>query len=703
VILIPKNKNQKNNIDYNRILVASLVIVVAAFLLLNILIKSDIYPTTGLAPKGGAAKCANALDDDGDGLKDYPADLGCSSTSDSTETWSPSKDPTKELHQCDNGKDDGDLDTVADYKVTTAGDPGCTSVTDNDEKSQCENSADDDGDGKIDYGTAEGKDSKCSGYSDNVEDPKDSCSDTDGGNAKATGGTASGYDESVAFSYTDYCVSTTLLKEYYCGSKAQDYAPLTADITCAASETCSNGACVASVPTADITVLNTVGGQTTKVGVTEGSAFYINDLTNLGAKYYRIYYGTDRYMNSNNNYEDFITPYGSPTIADIKEKLVNWPTQKAALEGLINFNMVNQRNTGDLWGQGASLYQQLTQLKANGVTPILTFRNNNGGSPTGAPPANGFPFTENDWNEYWYYVFGVVYWANVYNNFGVEMSEVYNEPQFYFGGTPAQYSQLVDYTEDAIKTANDLAGVNTRLMAAVDVADTGGNNYLTRALDDEATYSYTIDYADYHNYGRFKSDITAAHEISDILSGSGKNMPMIVSEMGVYTDDTGQKLPHPYTSNDEGEEMAKSFLGLSQIQKDKPNRVEAGILFVVRGPWGVHDGLINNGIETPTYKAIKNYGRCGNGRILYQTSPDDRNFIVAKEGTAIYIYSVNTGVSTLTKAFDLSALGKTSGTFDKYDYSSANQDVLVMDNGQYNNGIVSVSAPPNGATCVIIT
>ncbi|MBU1036912.1 hypothetical protein KKF32_02665, partial [Patescibacteria group bacterium] len=66
-------------------------------------------------------QCADGLDNDGDGLIDYPNDPGCSSASDNDET-----DPS--VAQCADGLDN-DGDGLIDYP----NDPGCSSASDNDE------------------------------------------------------------------------------------------------------------------------------------------------------------------------------------------------------------------------------------------------------------------------------------------------------------------------------------------------------------------------------------------------------------------------------------------------------------------------------------------------------------------------------------------------------------------------------------------
>lgn len=80
---------------------------------------------------GTLPECRDGRDNDGDALKykggiDYPADLGCSSADDVSET-----NPA-----CNDGIDNADPeDSLADYSVLVSGggDPGCTSLDDNDE------------------------------------------------------------------------------------------------------------------------------------------------------------------------------------------------------------------------------------------------------------------------------------------------------------------------------------------------------------------------------------------------------------------------------------------------------------------------------------------------------------------------------------------------------------------------------------------
>ena len=101
-----------------------------------------------------AAQCSDGVDNDGDGLTDFPNDPGCSSTTDNTER-------NKTLMQCSDGIDN-DGDGLTDFP----NDPDCSSASDSTEAGpQCSDGVDNDGDGLIDFPN----DSGCSSANDNSE------------------------------------------------------------------------------------------------------------------------------------------------------------------------------------------------------------------------------------------------------------------------------------------------------------------------------------------------------------------------------------------------------------------------------------------------------------------------------------------------------------------------------------------------------
>jgi uncharacterized protein YkwD len=73
--------------------------------------------------------CSNGADDDGDGKVDYPADPGCTSSTDNDEYNAPTPPPPPPpSYACSNGADDD-----GDGKVDYPADPGCTGPTDSNE------------------------------------------------------------------------------------------------------------------------------------------------------------------------------------------------------------------------------------------------------------------------------------------------------------------------------------------------------------------------------------------------------------------------------------------------------------------------------------------------------------------------------------------------------------------------------------------
>jgi CSLREA domain-containing protein len=110
-----------------------------------------------------ATQCSDLVDNDGDGLIDYPADPGCESAADDSESPDPPPPP-----QCSDLQDN-DGDGLIDYPA----DPGCESATDDSESPdpppppQCSDLADNDGDGLIDYPADPG----CESATDDSESP----------------------------------------------------------------------------------------------------------------------------------------------------------------------------------------------------------------------------------------------------------------------------------------------------------------------------------------------------------------------------------------------------------------------------------------------------------------------------------------------------------------------------------------------------
>ena len=116
--------------------------------------SKNVFKITGVSP----IACQDGLDNDGDGVSDFPDDPGCDDASDRSE-----RSPTL---LCDDGIDnDGDrrrdFDPVTFATPGTGhGDPGCRDALWV-EDTQCQNGLDDDGDGLIDFDGGVSVNGKC--------------------------------------------------------------------------------------------------------------------------------------------------------------------------------------------------------------------------------------------------------------------------------------------------------------------------------------------------------------------------------------------------------------------------------------------------------------------------------------------------------------------------------------------------------------
>ena len=144
------------------------------------------------ADAGELAACADLADNDGDGKVDL-ADPGCSGSSDNDEADPPPPPPPPPPARCADGSDND-----GDGKIDLA-DPGCTGSSDNDETDPppppppppppalCADGKDNDGDGKIDMA-----DPGCTGSSDNDEtDPPPPPPASGGSSPPPSGGSTS--------------------------------------------------------------------------------------------------------------------------------------------------------------------------------------------------------------------------------------------------------------------------------------------------------------------------------------------------------------------------------------------------------------------------------------------------------------------------------------------------------------------------------
>jgi len=128
--------------------------------------------TNGGGGGGTPAQCSDGIDNDGDGLIDFPLDPGCTDVDDDSES-----NVISVSYQCSDG-----IDNDGDGKIDLL-DPGCASATDNDEtnavvvSSACSDGIDNDGDGLIDYPSDPGCVSAQDSSEYNTPPPVYQCSD----------------------------------------------------------------------------------------------------------------------------------------------------------------------------------------------------------------------------------------------------------------------------------------------------------------------------------------------------------------------------------------------------------------------------------------------------------------------------------------------------------------------------------------------
>lgn len=441
--------------------------------------------------------------------------------------------------------------------------------------------------------------------------------------------------------------------------------------------------------TATITVSGTQWGVSTAfIGATEGNVrFAITDLQDCGLNTYRIYGGMSRW-----EAQDDDGVYGSPSVAEIKANpgVINWAWWDNV--------MTNPPDNSDYWWSGTpgTTWQGnartiFNDLKTAGVRPVLTIRNvDNNDKPAWAPNP---PTTAADWNEWWEHVFATVYWLNVRNDYRVDDFEVHNEPNNGgqgWGGTEADYFELVKQTKDAINYVYTtyLPGRTYHVYAPV---TTGGSSWVNDALQQIPTY---FDSVDIHNYS---GDITGyTQQVHGWMNAAGcGHYPVWMSEWCTYRDNYGSTSFNVKT-------MINNLIRGSRPGND---HIDGSHLFTFydwdgfNGAFQNFSGLVmRDGSRREGYYAFRLAIRALKGsRPTYQSTTNNASLmaLTTKDATGTFLLVTNGGTKALTVDADLSAL-ITSGTGTMWQYSAGYMDVVVG-NPTLSNGHVIFTIPGTAA------
>jgi hypothetical protein len=449
----------------------------------------------------------------------------------------------------------------------------------------------------------------------------------------------------------------------------------------------------AEAATATVTVSGTQWGTSTcYIGATEGNVrFDVNDLTGAGINTYRIYGGMARW-----EWQDDDGVYGSPSVADIRANpnAINWAWWDSAMTTPPNGSDYWWSGTNNLWqGNARTIF---AGLKANGIRPVLTIRNrDNNGNPAWSPNP---PVSEADWNEWWEHVFATVYWLNVRNDYQVDDFEVHNEPNNRgqgWGGTEADYFELVRRTKDAIDFVYStyLPGRTYHVYAPV---ATGGSSWPNDALQQIPTF---FDSVDIHNYS---GDITAyTRQVHGWMNATGHSgYPLWLSEWATYRGGYGN-----------ASTAVKTVLN-NMLRGARPgdDHIDGSHLFTFydwdgfNGGFQNFEGLVDGtGAKRRTYYAMRMGTRAlGGCRPTYQSTSSNSNILaITTRDTlgGVSLLVTNAGNQATTIDADLSRL-LTSGTGTQWEFSAANNDVVVG-NPTLSNGHATFTIP--GTAAVLLT
>jgi len=437
---------------------------------------------------------------------------------------------------------------------------------------------------------------------------------------------------------------------------------------------------------ANVTITNSLIGQTaTSIGAVEAcTRFNIAELLDLGVKNYRVYADLARFEGVDDD-----GMYGSPTIAQIKANpnIIPWAMWDTQFDRTDAYFF--EPGCAPL---GTSNKSILTQLKANGIRPILGMRPiDNKGNPAWATSMNP-PTTQADWNEWWEYVFGLVYTINVRYNLDINDWEVHNEPDNTgqgWGGTLADYIVFTQQTHDAIKYVYDtyLPGKTFRLYAPV---STHNNTWIDTTLQQNDAI---VDVIDWHRYGPTVDDATSIHNKIVTYNTDGVLEALHLSEWGTYRGYSG-----------DGTGYGTWMLTFSQ----PASKIDYSSIFSMYD-WGTCcPGIVSaTGTKTPTYYALRLVIRGTQGaKDIYQINTSLSPAMLAAKDPAtgkLYYTITNTamGAQNASVTLDVSA-HFTTGTATFYQDDGVTFFDAQTGTASLVNGRVSFTVPKNTIMQVVV-
>jgi len=454
-----------------------------------------------------------------------------------------------------------------------------------------------------------------------------------------------------------------------------------------------------------------IGHTSTYLGATEAAGFWPEDLVDLGINTYRLWtkmaelewWDDDDAMDG--QWDD--SEYGTPTIAEIKADA------GSGFTNTIPWAWWDQRfDQVQPWRYGTQTRRGIIEaLVQNGITPLVVLRTyDDQGQPEQRPAARWAPRPPVDQafrNEWWEHCFALAYWLNVRNDYGITHFQVLNEPDYpgqgwsEYGGTAADYVQLVLDAYDAVAYANAFAGLPAHIHAPVAAAY--DSPYLPSTLDNADA---AVQAVDYHTYAEdVRPSIVAVRGTIDAHNPDGTLEPIWVSEWGA--------LWSSYNTLDRAMRTANQLLTFSEEQVE-------GVTIFNMYDWstapGQDYGLIDlqddgqggaRRLPSESYYAFRLMVRAiAGGRARLEISAagiitGSRVMATCDDERVYLVVLRNHAATAISVTVDLRELGFGRGKAAVYEYSAMHHDDIV-DQPPISAGQLTFTAPANGISLAVM-
>jgi hypothetical protein len=454
----------------------------------------------------------------------------------------------------------------------------------------------------------------------------------------------------------------------------------------------------------NVTVQNTILGKTYKYSGTNCNTIQSEDIaytSTLGSYLTEVPFDVVRVRGG--IIRTATTPFDGFTIDQVKA----------------NPNVLNWTTVGNWYAKNFTTWMSALAGTGTIVCPMLIWNRNlesGASSPTGCSEEATFRTgTQGQQDEavFWIAAFGMAYWANVVNHYGLTHMDVSNEPDNCNGNGVDQvrvstHNRMIQLAKDALKYVNQTSGLVNPTLPAIMVGPsvmTETDGWVSAALSDAATRD-ALDIVSWHSYWEehLYDQITSC--ANDAYSRGASNKKQWLNEWGAFWYSDG------YSNNRLVQEMAPIMPILGRY------KIECQMVWNLYGAFGGNADMnlvTKSGQKSRFYWVTKLLNRAllGEKDLLATNLPNTQGYQKAdkffawgsQDAANLYVIIMNHKTTADQTTVNVSAFPSTAGKSVSIYYVSGTSPYTetALAGTTVSNGTFTISAQANTHYVAIIT